>query len=87
LFLLIVSRRGLMRLRAPSLQLAAGGLALFGASCALVLQDKKYPWHWFCFRRPGFWDVRWRWREYRTPSSSGGAGSEDKRNGTPSLIY
>jgi len=41
LFLLIVSRRGLMRLRAPSLQLAAGGLALFGASCALVLQDKK----------------------------------------------
>jgi hypothetical protein len=37
LMMLTVSRRGLMRLRAPSIELAIGALALFAASCTLFL--------------------------------------------------
>ena len=36
-----IARRGLMRLRAPSIQLACGGAALFAASCSLVSRDNN----------------------------------------------
>jgi hypothetical protein len=41
--ILAIARRGLMRLRGPSIQLTAGGVALFAASCALVSTDADAP--------------------------------------------
>lgn len=39
--MLAIARRGLMRLRAPSILLAVGGLSRFAAACALVSKDEK----------------------------------------------
>lgn len=41
LVMLAISRRGLKRLRAPSIQLAAGAAALMAASCSLVSEDQN----------------------------------------------
>lgn len=38
--ILVISRRGLIRLSAPSIQLATGAVALFAAASALVLQNR-----------------------------------------------